>query len=55
MARHAFFSFHHARDVWRAGQVRNSWVTKDSAGFWDAADWEKVKRPLHNLQSSDSM
>jgi hypothetical protein len=46
MARRAFFSFHYERDVWRAGQVRNSWVTKDreSAGFWDSADWEAVKK-----------
>jgi hypothetical protein len=46
MARRAFFSFHHSRDVWRAGQVRNSWVTQDreSAGFWDAAEWEEVKK-----------
>ena len=47
MARRVFFSFHFERDVWRAGQVRNSWVTKadrESAGFWDAADWEEVKK-----------
>lgn len=46
MARRAFFSFHFERDVWRAGQVRNSWVTQDreDAGFWDAAAWESVKR-----------
>jgi MTH538 TIR-like domain (DUF1863) len=46
MARRVFFSFHHAGDVWRAGQVRNSWVTQDreSAGFWDAAAWEEVKK-----------
>jgi hypothetical protein len=46
MARRAFFSFHYERDNWRAGQVRNSWITKDreSAGFWDAAAWEEVKR-----------
>jgi hypothetical protein len=45
MARRAFFSFHYERDCWRAGQVRNSWVTKDreGAGFWDAAAWEEVK------------
>jgi hypothetical protein len=44
MARRAFFSFHFERDAWRAGQVRNSWVTKDreSAGFFDAAAWEEV-------------
>src|SRR5438034_10811884 len=46
MARRAFFSFHYERDNWRAGQVRNSWVTQDreSAGFWDAAAWEEVKK-----------
>jgi hypothetical protein len=46
MARRVFFSFHHGRDVWRAGQVRNSWVTQDreSAGFWDAAAWEEVQK-----------
>ncbi|MDD3028837.1 MAG: TIR domain-containing protein [Alphaproteobacteria bacterium] len=47
MARRVFFSFHYEKDNWRAGQVRNSWVTKEdreSAGFWDAADWEEVKK-----------
>jgi len=46
MARRVFFSFHYERDVWRAGQVRNCWVTKDreEAGFWDAASWEEVKK-----------
>jgi len=47
MARKVFFSFHYERDVWRAGQVRNSWVTKpdrDTAGFWDSASWEEVKK-----------
>lgn len=46
MARRVFFSFHYANDIWRVGQIRNSWVTKDreTAGFWDAADWEKAKR-----------
>jgi MTH538 TIR-like domain (DUF1863) len=46
MARRAFFSFHHSGDVWRAGQVRNSWVTQDrqDAGFWDSAAWEAVKK-----------
>lgn len=47
MARRTFFSFYYERDVWRAGQVRNSWVTKpdrESAGFWDAAAWEEVKK-----------
>jgi hypothetical protein len=47
MARRVFFSFHFERDAWRAGQVRNSWVTKkdaEDAGFVDAAEWEKVKK-----------
>lgn len=47
MARRTFFSFHFERDVWRAGQVRNSWVTKadrEASGFWDAAKWEEVKK-----------
>jgi hypothetical protein len=46
MARQVFFSFHHQRDIWRANQVRNGWVTKDrtAAGYWDAAEWEQVKK-----------
>lgn len=46
MARRVFFSFHYERDIWRASQVRNSWVTKpdrEAAGFWDAVAWEEVK------------
>jgi hypothetical protein len=47
MARKVFFSFHYKNDVWRANQIRNSWVTKDNkeaAGFIDAADFEKVEK-----------
>ena len=47
MVRRVFFSFHYERDIWRASQIRNSWVTKpdrEAAGFWDAAKWEEVKR-----------
>lgn len=47
MTRRVFFSFHYERDIWRVSQIRNSWVTKpdrDTAGFWDAVDWEKVKK-----------
>jgi hypothetical protein len=47
MARRVYFSFDYERDVWRTNQVRNSWVTKGSgeaAGFWDAAEFEEVKR-----------
>jgi len=45
MARRVFFSFEYG-DVSRAMVVRNSWVTKDreSAGFVDAAEFEKVKQ-----------
>ena len=45
MARKVFFSFKY-KDVSRAMVVRNSWVAqgKESAGFIDAADFEKVKR-----------
>ena len=44
MARRTFFSFHYEKDNWRASIVRNSWVTKDSAGFFDSVEWEKVKK-----------
>jgi len=47
MVRRVFFGFHYKRDIWRASQVRNSWVTKpdrEAAGFWDAAEWEKLKK-----------
>jgi hypothetical protein len=47
MVRRVFFSFHYERDIWRASQVRNSWVTKpdrESAGFVDAASWEAIKK-----------
>lgn len=46
MARRVFFSFHYKNDVWRANQVRNSWVTqgKEAAGFVDSADFEKIEK-----------
>jgi hypothetical protein len=46
MARQSFFSFRYKKDNWRAGIVRNSWVTQDrkSSGFFDSADWEEVKK-----------
>lgn len=43
MARRVFFSFEYS-DVSRAMVVRNSWVTADSAGFIDAAAFEKLKQ-----------
>jgi len=46
MARRVFFSFHYERDIWRANQVRKSWVTKDreDEGFFDASLWEEAKK-----------
>lgn len=47
MARRVFFSFHFDKDIWRANQVSNSWITKpdrETAGFWNATGWEKVKK-----------
>jgi MTH538 TIR-like domain (DUF1863) len=45
MARRTFFSFKY-QDVSRAMVVRNSWVAqgKESAGFVDHADFEKLKK-----------
>jgi hypothetical protein len=44
VARKTFFSFHYERDNWRAGQVRNCWLTQgDEAGYIDGVDWEAVK------------
>lgn len=45
MARRVFFSFKY-EDVWRAMNVRNSWVIagREAAGFWDAAEFEKVEK-----------
>ena len=50
MARRVFFSFHYKNDVWRANQIRNSWVTqgREAAGFIDAADFEKIKQQGDN-------
>lgn len=46
MARQSFFSFRYKKDNWRAGIVRNSWLTQDrkASGFFDTADWEEVKK-----------
>lgn len=46
MVRRVYFSFHYENDVWRANQVRNSWVTKDreAAPFKDAAEFEAVRK-----------
>ena len=44
MTRKVFFSFHFEQDAWRAGQVRNSNITNNNAGYLDAASWEEVKK-----------
>ena len=46
MAKKTFFSFRYKKDNWRAGIVRNSWVTQEriAAGFFDSAEWEEVKK-----------
>lgn len=47
MVRTVFFSFHFKRDAWRAGQVRNSWLTqpdRESAGFIQGSEWEDLER-----------
>lgn len=46
MARQTFFSFRYVKDNWRAGIVRNSYITQDrkASGFFDSADWEEVKK-----------
>jgi len=45
MARRVFFGFKY-EDVSRGMVVRNSWVAqgKETAGFVDAADFEKIKK-----------
>lgn len=46
MARQTFFCFRYKKDNWRAGIVRNSWVTQErkASGFFDSAEWEEVKK-----------
>lgn len=47
MARKTFFSFHYQQDVWRAWNVRNSWVVtpnRESVGFFDRSVFEASKK-----------
>ena len=48
MPRRTFFSFHYEPDVWRARNVRNSWVVKESdeesRGFFDSSVFEASKK-----------
>ncbi|OJU62377.1 MAG: hypothetical protein BGO01_00975 [Armatimonadetes bacterium 55-13] len=43
--RRAFFSFHYQRDIFRANQVRNSWVCppeREYQASWDGSLWEEA-------------
>jgi len=48
MARRTFFSFHYVPDVWRAWNVRNSWVVNNTdqidQGFYDNSVFETKRR-----------
>lgn len=48
MPRRTFFSFHYKPDVWRAWNVRNSWVVReadeDSRVFFDSSVFEASKK-----------
>jgi antiphage defense system Thoeris ThsB-like protein len=53
VARRTFFSFHYHPDVWRAWNVRNSWVVTDDQedrGFFDSSVFEASKK-----ESDDSL
>lgn len=54
MARHTFFSYNYKPDVWRAWNVRNSWVgnpeTQKSVGFFDSSVFETSRK-----ESADSL
>ena len=54
MTRRTFFSFHYGPDVWRAWNVRNSWVVRkedqDDRGFFDSSVFEAAKK-----ESDDSL
>jgi hypothetical protein len=46
--RRTFFSFHYVPDIWRAWNVRNSWVVRgdeqDPRGFFDGSVFEESKK-----------
>ncbi|AUY15734.1 MULTISPECIES: TIR domain-containing protein [Serratia] len=52
MPRRTFFSFHYGPDVWRAWNVRNSWVVreanKEDRGFFDSSVLEASKKESDN-------
>lgn len=45
MARRVFFSFHYQDDIWRANQVRNSWLAHggQAESFYDDSLWEEAR------------
>jgi MTH538 TIR-like domain (DUF1863) len=53
MARKTFFSFHYKPDVWRAWNVRNSWVVKpedqEVQGFFDNSVFESKQRTSDDI------
>ena len=40
--RQVFFSFHYAKDAWRAAEVKNMGIV-DNSSTWSANDWEEVR------------
>jgi hypothetical protein len=57
MARRTYFAFHYQKDIWRASQVKNSWLThadREASGFFNASleesakttDEDKIKRMI---------
>jgi len=48
LARRTFFSYHYSPDVWRAWNVRNSWIVKpadqESVGFFDKSVFEASRK-----------
>lgn len=47
--RRVFFSFHYQEDIWRANQIRNSWMylsdqNREGVGFFDGSIWESKRR-----------
>jgi len=48
LTRRTFFSFHYQPDVWRAWNVRNSWVVRpqdqEDRGFFDSSVFEASKK-----------
>ena len=56
LPRRTFFSFHYKPDVWRAWNVRNSWVVKpdeeESIGFFDSSVFEASQKEGDDILKS---